>query len=202
MTMNDYDPIAASYYYHAKRSESVPIAAYLGYYQVIEYFFRRYTLKSAIAFLQSKMKDPNFTLWNDTQAANLVSALSDELRENQRELAQLRTVLSVCVDADELKQYLQSKPTLLHHLRQKDRLPGVTPIAHSLPGQQLLAQIAERIYRLRCQIVHSKGDNQKGESILLLPDSDAATYVRQDVELIRYLARTVVWASADRLDPR
>ncbi|MGW4249075.1 hypothetical protein, partial [Nocardia sp. NPDC004722] len=202
MTLNDYDPIATSYYIHAKRSESVPIAAYLGYYQSVEYFFRRYALRSAIALLQRCMKNPTFTVWNDGQAANLISALSDEIKETQRELPQLKSVLTFCVSPDGLLEFLESDGSLRDHLRRKDRLPGIAPIGNGLQGQELVDRIAERIYQLRCQIVHSKGENQKGESILLLPDSNAANYVREDLKVMRYIARTVVWASADRIDLR
>ncbi|GGK62995.1 hypothetical protein GCM10011591_39040 [Nocardia camponoti] len=202
MTMNCYDPDAASYYHHARRSESVPIAAFLGYYQVLEYFFRRFAMRSSIDVLRRTLKNPAFDVWSDDQLVKMLTALSDELPDRTAERNQLKAVLTHAVDADALKEFLDSVPGLTEHLRRKDRLPGVAIIASRAVGQELLDQIADRVHQIRCQIVHSRGESRQGETLRLLPDSPAAALVGEDVRIIRYLAMSVICASADRLNLR
>lgn len=199
MTMNAYDPEAASYYYHARRSESVPVAAFLGYYQVLEYYFRRFAMQSSIEVLRRNLKNPAFDVWSDGQLARLMSALSDELPDRTAERNQLRAVLTHAVDVGGLRELLDSVPGLVEHLRRKDRVPGIATVTTKTADQELLNQVADRIHQLRCQIVHSKGEQKQGEELRLLPDSRAAALVREDVRVVRYLAMSVICASADRL---
>ncbi|MEV6361350.1 hypothetical protein [Nocardia asteroides] len=199
MTMNSYDPEAASYYYHARRSESVPVAAFLGYYQVLEYYFRRFAMRSSIEVLRRSLKNPAFDVWSDGQLARLLSALSDELPDRTAERTQLRAVLTHAVDVGGLREFLDSVPGLVEHLRRKDRVPGIAAVTAKTADEELVNQVADRIHQLRCQIVHSKGEQKQGEAVRLLPDSRAAALVREDVRVVRYLAMSVICASADRL---
>jgi hypothetical protein len=57
----------------------------------------------------------------------------------------------------------------------------------------LLADVARRIYRIRCRIVHTKGDDQEVE--LLLPFSREAQSLTHDIALVEFVATKVLIAS-------
>ncbi|MFE4457666.1 methylamine utilization protein MauJ [Nocardia tengchongensis] len=193
LSLRSYDSQAISYLHHAKRSHAVPIAAFLGYYQVIEYFFSRYTRKSAVALLRAKLADQDFAAEHDRHAVDLIDALAEHTKRVHNERAQLRITLTDCLLPEQLRTFLRADEALHTHLGPRGPLTALPPI--DIDSDQLINQVAERIYMLRCMIVHSKPEFRGSESVLLLPDSPTALLISDDVELVRYAAVAVIAAS-------
>jgi len=66
------------------------------------------------------------------------------------------------------------------------------------PRADLRNEVADRIYDIRCKIVHTKGGGE-GELELLLPFSKEAELLYYDIELIQYVARQVLIAASTPL---
>lgn len=58
----------------------------------------------------------------------------------------------------------------------------------------LRQEVADRMYEIRCRIVHTKGS--EGEMELLLPFSTEAKRLGYDIELIEFIARKVIVAAS------
>ena len=67
------------------------------------------------------------------------------------------------------------------------------------PNRDLREAIAERIYDIRCRIVHTKSDGGQTRSEVLLPFSKEADDLVVDVDLIQYIARQVLIATSTKL---
>jgi hypothetical protein len=71
------------------------------------------------------------------------------------------------------------------------------PIAN--PDADLRNDVADRIYDIRCKIVHTKSDSRDGEVELLLPFSKEAEQLYHDISLLEFVARQVLIAASTPL---
>jgi hypothetical protein len=56
--------------------------------------------------------------------------------------------------------------------------------------------VADRVYDIRCKIVHTKTDTRDGSVELLLPFSPEAEQLSFDIDLVQHLAQLVLVASS------
>jgi hypothetical protein len=59
-------------------------------------------------------------------------------------------------------------------------------------AHDICSQVADRIYDIRCKIVHTKGDEKDGDIELLLPYSKEAEKLGHDIDLVRFVAQKVL----------
>jgi hypothetical protein len=69
----------------------------------------------------------------------------------------------------------------------------------SNPANDLRGDVADRIYDIRCKIVHTKNDARGGEVELLLPYSADAQELSIDIELVQHIAQSVLIAGSTPL---
>jgi hypothetical protein len=79
-------------------------------------------------------------------------------------------------------------------LRNREWITGVRVIVTGDSQPSLTRQIAERIYDLRCRIVHSKESHTDAEP--LHPFGPEAKRLRHDMNLIRFVAHHVLASSS------
>jgi hypothetical protein len=94
------------------------------------------------------------------------------------------------VDPDELRGFLTESEPRQEFFSSKTK--GLTskkiPIANTTID--LRNDIADRVYEIRCKIVHTKSDSRDVE--LLLPFSKEADQLYPDIELAQYIAQQVL----------
>jgi hypothetical protein len=62
------------------------------------------------------------------------------------------------------------------------------------PDDELVSRAAERIYEIRCKIVHTK-DDRNTEPGVLLPFSREADQLGPEIDLVEFVARRVLAAA-------
>ena len=67
------------------------------------------------------------------------------------------------------------------------------------PSADLRNEIADRIYDIRCKIVHTKSGTDEGDIELLLPFSNEAEQLYFDIDLVQYVAQQVLIAASSPL---
>jgi hypothetical protein len=104
-----------------------------------------------------------------------------------------------CIDSDALREFLMldSERTEFYSAKTKT----FHRIVLSNPSADLRGDVSERIYDIRCKIVHTKNDGRGGEIELLLPFSKEAEQLSYDIELIQYLAQQVLIAAGTPFQP-
>ena len=73
----------------------------------------------------------------------------------------------------------------------------VIPIGNGTAG--LRNEVADRIYDIRCKIVHTKGGSRQGDVELILPFSSEEQMLYLDIDLVQYVARQVLIAASSSL---
>lgn len=117
------------------------------------------------------------------------------------ERKQLAATLKHCVDATALRDFLNETDDRRRYYQEEFKKISDKKIALS-EDAPIVEQTAERIYDIRCKVVHTKNleGGEAGEPIL--PFTKEEDLLAADVELINFLARRVLVASgtAFRID--
>jgi hypothetical protein len=191
-----YPNDAVSLYAYARSATSMPLLQFLGYYQCIEYFFPQYWNNELLSRLRRTLSDPRFNTDNDRDLGRLLQVVSSGSRGGGGpEREQLRTTIEACIDQSELRSLLEDElDGYLAGLSDKNRLRGVRALAIRDRNHPLSHQVADRIYDLRCRVVHSKDDAASAYPEVLLPFSREADRLGPDIALIRAIAQKVIIA--------
>jgi hypothetical protein len=172
----------------------MPLLQFLAFYQVIEFYFPTYSRAEAQRKLKSILKDPTFRGDRDADIGRLLSAVTvSRSGAYGDERSQLRATLMECIDPDSLREFLKSDPERLAFYSGKAKSYHKIPLNN--PSADLRGDVTDRIYDIRCRIVHTKNDARDGEIELLLPYSQEAEQLSFDVELVQYLAQQVLIAA-------
>ena len=113
------------------------------------------------------------------------------------ERAQLLATINECVDPQELRLFIEAAEDMKVFLSTKNK--ALTDVRLPIENTELdLRQpVAERIYDIRCRIVHTKGTRRDVD--LLLPNSKEAAMLGHDIELVQFLARKTLIAASSKL---
>ncbi|WP_143030106.1 hypothetical protein [Pseudonocardia oroxyli] len=168
-------------------------ACYLGYYQVLEYFMPAYSRAEAVKRLRSHLKDPTFDPDDDIRVGRLLNE-TNAIKRQDSERNQLRATLRACLSDDDLAAYLRIHADDATALASAGHISDVRRISAN-DSATLVDQCADRVYELRCRIVHSKDSDFSGRPRAILPLSDESALLDADIQLIEFLARQVLASS-------
>lgn len=191
----EYDAAPLALYRYARNSLGMPLLQFLAYYQVVEYFFPLYSRAEAQRRMRNVLKDPRFRIERDSDIGRLISCIK-ETRSGAffDERTQLRSTVLETLSAEDLTKFLSDNG--YEEFFKKDyKLVHEKKIKIGGEGGDARADIAERLYGIRCKIVHTKADGADGEMELMLPYSDEEQSLDPDVQLMAYIARSCLNAS-------
>jgi hypothetical protein len=175
----------------------MPLLQFLAYYQVVEFYFPVYSQSEAQRKLKVILKNPTFRGDRDADIARLLAAIHvSRSGAFGDERSQLRATMLECIDAESIREFIENDTTLKEfYLTGSKSLPfHKIPIANE--SLDLRGDIAERIYDIRCRIVHTKSDGRDAAGELLLPFSKEAELLGPDIRLVRYVAQQVLIAGS------
>ena len=177
----------------------MPLLQYLAYYQTIEFYFPSYAEAEARREIRMILKDPTFRPDRDADMGRLLSSMRITPGFYGDERTQLRATLNACLSAEELRSFLEADDARKKFFSSK--VKGLTDhkITLNNPGADLRNDVADRIYDIRCKIVHTKGLAAEGKVELLLPFSKEAELLYSDIDLLQYVARQVLIAASSAL---
>ena len=177
----------------------MPLLQYLAFYQCIEFFFPVYSQTEAQKNVRNILKNPGFSAHRDTDVTRLLTAIRVGAGGGfGDERTQLKAALQECIDANELRTFL-SEPTDRRDFFSKNRQITDKRLPIASPTLDLRGEVAERVYDIRCRIVHTKAAAVEDSNEQLLPFSKEADALDRDIELLQFLARRVLIAGSTAL---
>ena len=192
-----FDAAPLSLYWYGRSATGMPLLQFLAYYQVIEFYFPIYSQSEAQRKLKAILKDPTFRGDRDTDIARLLAAIHvSRSGAFGDERSQLRATLIECSDSEALRQFLEEDGERKDFFLTKTKSLPYHKIPLANPSVDLRNDVADRIYDIRCKIVHTKTDSRDGDVELLLPFSPEAEQLSIDIELVQYLAQQVLVAGS------
>jgi hypothetical protein len=185
---------AALYLYARTVPYQLPLLEYLGYYQVIEYYMAAFSRAVTIKRVSNMLNDPHFDHNDEVAVDRLIDVVLPGGRNQQTEREQVRATVDACLDDITVARFLDQRPAAAKALRDKSWITGVRAVIAGDAQASLVRQIADRIYDLRCRIVHSKENHAEAEA--LHPFGPEAKRLRHDLHLVRFVAQHVLAASS------
>lgn len=193
-----YNGEAMSLFWYAKSARDMPLLRFLAFYQSIEFYFPRYSQTEARRRVSSILKQPTFRPHRDDDVDRLISAIQSTRGGGiGSERTQLRAVVNECISADEIRQYLTAVKGGVEHFSGKGSKYHKIPLANR--NADLRADVADRIYDIRCKIVHTKNEHSDDDLPMILPFSEDADYLLPDIDLAEFVARSVLVSASSEL---
>jgi hypothetical protein len=193
----EYDSEPISLYWYAKESLNMPIFQYLAFYQTIEFYFPIYSSYEAKQKIQSLIKDPRFNPNRDADISKIISTIkvSSGGKSFGNEREQLKATLSACTDNQELLDFFKADEERFNfYAENKGKNIAAQKISVKNETSDFITEASERIYEIRCRIVHSKAS--EGDFDVLLPYSNEVKKLNFDIELIEFISRKVLITSS------
>lgn len=193
----EFDNAPLSLYWYGRSAEEMPLLQFLAFYQVVEFYFPIYSQSAAQRKLKAILKDPTFRGDRDTDVARLLSAIHvSRAGAFGDERSQLKATIMECVDAEALRTFIVSDVALKEFFTSGSKSLPYHKVPVNNVALDLRGDIAERIYDIRCKIVHTKSEARDMEGELLLPFSKEAELLIHDIKLIQYVAQLVLIAGS------
>lgn len=190
----DHEPM--SLYWYGRGAHGLPLLEFFAYYQILEFYYDHYVDAEGRRRISQVLKDPEFSPHEDRQVARVLRAAGRGSGSRRSERDQLLTTIRGCVDAAEIRQYISEDEDRKKFFAEKDSKLTEKTVSVGVSDTELLPQLADRIYDLRCKIVHTKEGGQ-GEGVkLLLPHSQEADRLKRDIDLLRLIARQAISAAS------
>lgn len=198
----EFDEAPISLYWYGRSASGMPLLQFLAFYQVLEFYYPTYSEAEARRKLKSILKDPIFRGDRDADIGRLLNAIHvNRSGTYGDERSQLRATIMECIEADALREFLSADPERLEFYSAKTKTNPYHKIPIATPTLDLRGDVAERIYNIRCKIVHTKTDTRNNDFELLLPFSKEAEQLVFDIELAQYLAQQVLIAASSQYSP-
>jgi hypothetical protein len=195
----EYDDAPISLYWYARGATGMPLLQFLAYYQSIEYYFPVYAQAEAQRKIRNILKDPSFRLEREADIGRILTTLRGGSFGFGDERSQLRATIQECLDPDQLRSFLTLDEKRVEFFSSKSKGLTERRIPIQNPSADLRNDVADRIYEIRCKIVHTKVGGQDGNVELLLPFSKEAELLFFDIELLQYVAQQVLIATSSSL---
>jgi hypothetical protein len=193
-----YNEEAMSLYWYAKSARDMPLLRFLAFYQSIEFYFPRYSQTEARRRVGAILKQPTFRPHRDDDIDRLISAIQSTRGAGLgSERSQLRAVVNECISADDMREYLIAAKEREEHFLSKAPKYHKIPLANK--NADLRNDVADRIYDIRCKIVHTKNEHSDDDFPMILPFSEDAEYLPHDIDLAEFVARSVLVLSSGEL---
>ena len=193
---NEYAKEPLALYRYGRSAQGLPLLEFLAYYQALEYYFPYFSSEEMIGKIRAAIMDPRFSIGDDRALAGLVRLAGPAARVNASEREQIRSTVAACIDAASITQLITADTSVQEHFcSTKQAIKGVKRLQPK-GEQDIRHQVADRIYAIRCRIVHAKQDGGESGVELLLPTSEEAASLGPDVDLVRAIVQRAVVARA------
>jgi len=190
----DHEPM--SLYWYGRGAHGLPLLEFFAYYQVLEYYYEHYVDAEGRRRISQVLKNPGFSPHDDRHVSRVLRAAGRGSGSRRSERDQLLTTIRGCADAAEIRSFISEDEERKKFFEEKDPKLTQKVVSVAVSDTELLQQLADRIYDLRCKIVHTK-EGGSGEGVeLLLPHSPEADRLHQDIGLLRLIARQAIGAAS------
>jgi hypothetical protein len=189
----EYDKEPMSLYWYAKSARDMPLLQFLALYQILEFYFPIFSQRDAHQQIKNLIKDPRFNPNRDSNITKILTII--RLNKNQlgfgSELEQLKSTLKSCVTNQDLNEMIECDEELIEFFAgEKSKKLSIKKINISNQTSDLVSDCAERIYEIRCRVVHTKASDKNFE--LLLPSSPELKYLVYDISILEEIAKKVL----------
>ncbi|MFF5233915.1 hypothetical protein [Dactylosporangium sp. NPDC000521] len=193
-----YATEAIALYEYGRAARGTPLLEYLAFYQVIEYFFPFFSRAETLRRMRRELADPRFDLHNDSHINQLLSIAGQSGRSSFGERDQLKDTIGAVFDDTQLTDFIKQTEDFQKFVTESRELKDVQMINLRDRGTRVAHQVADRVYDIRCRIVHTKEDGGRAGAKMMVPGSRESKLLSYDIALVRFLAQKTIIAGGWR----
>jgi hypothetical protein len=195
----EYDKQPIELYWYAMGAYKMPLLRYLAYYQILEHYFTKYSMWGAQREVRNCLKNPAFNVDDDNDIVKIVTCASGKFERYVSESDLLRDTIRECVSEDELVSEVISEP-LKEYFQKEYKKVSKFRVSQDNKEKEIREQLADRIYDIRCKIVHTKEGDKRGK---IMPFTEEELLLRRfDLPMIETLVTKVLIANSKKLSFR
>jgi hypothetical protein len=198
-TYKRYIPELIQYYHLSEKVDYIPFK-YLCYFHIVEYF----SDKSAYVVVAEQVKHillkPDFHLKTDNYIDQAINIFKKENEKHLTDKIKLTRVLQQFVNMNEFHEYLDAIKLLDHFTKEQifncSKPLKIPPIDFTNEGT-FFQSLTNRIYAIRCSIVHSNPDFDETKAIPFVHTSENVFRLNIEMALVYEVSRNIVVKSSD-----
>ena len=198
-TYKKYIPELIQYYHLSEKVEYIPFK-YLCYFHIVEYF----SDKSAYVVVAEQVKHlllkPDFHLKTDNYINQAINIFKRENEKHLTDKIKLTRVLQQFIEMTEFYEYLDSIKLLDHFKKEQifncSKPLKIPPIDFTNEGT-FFQSLTNRIYAVRCSIVHSNPDFDETKAVPFVNTSENIFRLNIEMALVYEVSRNIVVKSSD-----
>lgn len=196
----EYDNEPMSLYWYARSANTMPLLQFLALYQILEFYFPMFSMKDAHQKIKNLIKDPRFNPDRDSDITGILTTINQNQSQSGygSELEQLKSTISNCTSSDELREEIEFDQNMFEYYSSK-KPKGLASKSINLANKSadLVMECAERIYEIRCRVVHAKSSDKNNGP--LLPSSPELKQLVFDISILEIIAKKVLVATSRQL---
>lgn len=196
---HEYDKEPLTLFWHARTASQMPLLSFLGFYQVLEFYFPQYSRRGALQTLRESLRGLSFDALRDADLAKVLDAVKVGRKGSfGNEVEQLKATVKHCVDQSTLREFFEANDERKQFYGSDECMRlSPTRIPTNGSSEDWRGDVARRLYDIRNRVVHAKSQHENLD--VLLPTDPEAELLWHDVELAAFLASEVLSASGKPL---
>lgn len=198
-TFKKYIPELIQYYHLSEKVDYIPFK-YLCYFHIIEYF----SDKSAYAVVAEQVKQlllkPDFHLKTDNYIDVAINIFKKENEKHLTDKIKLTRVLQQFVNMKDFHDYLDAIKLIDHFQKEQTfncSKPLKIPALDFTTEGTFFQSLTNRIYAIRCSIVHSNPDFDETKAVPFVHTSENVFRLNIEMALVYEVSRNIVVKSSD-----
>jgi hypothetical protein len=196
----EYDEEPMALYWYGRTASNMPLLQYLAFYQVIEFYFPHYSYREAQQKIKNLLKDPLFDSDKDGDVSKILGIIktSSKGKSFGDERSQIKATINHCITDSELREFICGDEGRqdFFDVQKKAKSAVKQKVSLANENHDIRPEVANRIYDIRCRIVHTK---EEADKELLLPFSPEVKNLKHDLDLIEFITRKVLIAGGRTL---
>lgn len=189
-----YIPELIEYFNIAEKVDYAPFK-FICYFHIVEYFSDKSAYYHAAEKLKSLMLKPDFHLKTDKYVNQAINFFKIEAQKNTSDKIKIRRVIAQFIDRQEFEEYLKdieaydyfTNPISIQCSKNLE-LKAIDFSSDSKFQETLM----NRIYTMRCSIVHSNPDFDETKAVPFSPTNENMDKLRKEIDMIYEVARVII----------
>lgn len=195
----DYIPELIEYLHIADKVDYLPFK-FICYFHIIEYFMDKSAYRVAAKKVKELMLKPDFHIKTNDYVSDAINIFKKENDRYQTDANKINRVLNEFIEQKDIATFISEIELNKHFENDLQFESGKTFILPKIKfdsEKEFFTSLSKRIYSLRCSIVHSNPDFNENKAIPFTPNEHNLSLLRQEIELIKEVSKTIVSKSID-----
>lgn len=186
-------------YFNIGEKVDYPPFRFICYYHILEYFSDKSAYYYAAKKLKSLMIKPDFHINTDRYINQAINFFKIESTKYTSDKIKIKRVINQFINRTDFEDYLRDVGILDYF---KTPVTLVCSRDLELPGidfendSKFEETLTQRIYAMRCSIVHSNPDFEESKAVPFSPTDDNIQKLRKEIDMIFEVARTIIVESS------